>query len=162
MKILAIRVRNLASLAGEFSIEFDQEPLANAGLFAITGPTGAGKSTLLDALCLALFDHIPRLENSPGALIGRPHDAESLRERSNDVRAILRRGSGDGYAEVDFIGNDARRYRARWSVRRARGKATGNLQNQELVLTDLAANQALGRTKTEVLEQIQSRLDLTF
>ena len=53
MKILAIRLKNLASLAGPVDIDFTAEPLASAGLFAITGPTGAGKSTLLDALCLA-------------------------------------------------------------------------------------------------------------
>ncbi|MFO1372481.1 MAG: AAA family ATPase [Candidatus Competibacteraceae bacterium] len=162
MKILAIRGKNLASLAGEFSVEFDQEPLTGTGLFAITGSTGAGKSTLLDALCLALFDRIPRLTDSQGAIIGRPNEPENLREYSNDVRAILRRGSGDGYAEVEFLGNDGRRYRTRWAVRRARGSPTGKLQNQELVLTDLAANQPLGRTKTETLEQIQARLNLTF
>ena len=63
MKILAIRLKNLASLAGPFEIDFTCEPLASAGLFAITGPTGAGKSTLLDALCLALFGAVPRLNN---------------------------------------------------------------------------------------------------
>ena len=63
MKILAIRLKNLASLAGPFEIDFTAEPLASAGLFAITGPTGAGKSTLLDALCLALFGAVPRLNN---------------------------------------------------------------------------------------------------
>jgi len=63
MKILAIRLKNLASLAGPVDIDFTAEPLASAGLFAITGPTGAGKSTLLDALCLALFGTVPRLND---------------------------------------------------------------------------------------------------
>ena len=36
MKILAIRGKNLASL-GDFVLDFQQEPLASAGLFAITG-----------------------------------------------------------------------------------------------------------------------------
>ena len=40
MKILAIRLKNLASLAGPFALDFTAEPLASAGLFAITGPTG--------------------------------------------------------------------------------------------------------------------------
>ena len=62
MKILAIRGKNLASLAGEFTIDFTTEPLSSAGIFAITGATGSGKSTLLDALCLALFDKTPRTE----------------------------------------------------------------------------------------------------
>lgn len=44
MKILAIRLKNLASLAGPFEIDFTAEPLASAELFAITGPTGAGKA----------------------------------------------------------------------------------------------------------------------
>ena len=50
MKIVAIRGKNLASLEGEFMIDFTVEPLCSAGIFAITGSTGAGKSTLLDAL----------------------------------------------------------------------------------------------------------------
>lgn len=31
-------------------------------LFAIAGPTGAGKSTLLDAICLALYGAVPRVD----------------------------------------------------------------------------------------------------
>lgn len=38
MRVLAIRGRNLASLEGEFSIDFTEEPLASAGIFAISGP----------------------------------------------------------------------------------------------------------------------------
>ena len=59
MKILAIRGRNLASLEGDFELDFRQEPLLSAGIFAISGPTCSGKSTLLDALCLALFARPP-------------------------------------------------------------------------------------------------------
>ncbi len=54
MKILALRLENLASLAGPQTIDFESGALADAGLFAITGPTGAGKSTLLDA-CASRF-----------------------------------------------------------------------------------------------------------
>lgn len=39
MKILAIRGRNLASLEGDFEIDFTVEPLLSAGIFAISGPT---------------------------------------------------------------------------------------------------------------------------
>ena len=80
MKILAIRGKNLASLAGEFAIDFREEPLASAGLFAIAGPTGSGKSTLLDALCLALYNNTPRLVKAgvQGPLPdgGEPQDAD--------------------------------------------------------------------------------------
>ena len=64
MKILAIRGRNLASLEGDFEIDFTVEPLLSAGIFAISGPTGAGKSTLLDAMCLALFARTPRTDQA--------------------------------------------------------------------------------------------------
>jgi exonuclease SbcC len=66
MRILAIRGKNLASLAEPFEILLDAGALAQAGLFAITGQTGAGKSTILDALCLALYDKIPRLPDGHG------------------------------------------------------------------------------------------------
>lgn len=161
MKILAIRGKNLASLAGTFAIELDRSPLGEAGLFAITGPTGAGKSTLLDALCLALFDTVPRLPGGQGVMVGRAADPEDLRVRSTDVRAILRRGAVDGHAEVEFLGNDGNRYRARWEVRRARNKADGRLRPQEISLIDLGTQQSMGCTKTEVLELIASLLGLS-
>ena len=50
MRILAIRGKNLASLAEPFEILFNSGPLEQAGLFAITGQTGAGKSTISGCL----------------------------------------------------------------------------------------------------------------
>ncbi len=162
MRILAIRGRNLASLAGDFEMRLDAPPLADAGLFAITGPTGSGKSTTLDALCLALFDRMPRLPGGRGVEVGRADDVPESRLRSNDVRSILRRGAGEGYAEVDFRGVDGGRYRARWSVRRARERAGGRFQAQTMELRDLSSGADLSGTKTEVLDGIQARLGLTF
>ena len=95
MRILAIRGKNLASLAGEFAIDFQAEPLGSAGLFAITGPTGAGKSTLLDALCLALYEKTPRLAKARGEHIPDVGDNDVL---PADPRTILRRGAAEGYA----------------------------------------------------------------
>jgi exonuclease SbcC len=162
MKIVAIRGKNLASLEGEFSVEFEQAPLARAGLFAITGPTGAGKSTILDALCLALFDEMPRLPAGQGVLVGRADEDDSSRIKNNDVRSILRRGAADGYAEVEFVGCDNQRYLAHWEVRRARNSASGRLLAQVMTLTAIANNQLIGRTKSEVRQAIQERLGLSF
>ena len=162
MRILAIRGCNLTSLAGDFALELDQPPLDKLGLFAITGATGAGKSTLLDALCLALFDRTPRLGERGGVPVGRPEEETDARLLSNDVRGVLRRGAGEGFAEVDFLGRDGKRYRARWSVRRARRSAEGRFQAQELSLTDVATQQTFGRTKSEVLKAIEERLGLSF
>jgi exonuclease SbcC len=162
MRILAIRGRNLTSLSGDFALELDQAPLDKLGLFAITGATGAGKSTLLDAMCLALFDRTPRLGGRGGVPVGRPGEEEEDRLLSHDVRGMLRRGAAEGFAEVDFVGRDNRRYRARWSVWRARNKAEGRFRPQELSLTDVASGQSFGRTKGEVLEAIEQKLGLSF
>ncbi|MFK3969304.1 AAA family ATPase [Pseudomonas sp. NPDC087358] len=159
MKILAIRLKNLASLAGPFELDFTAEPLASAGLFAITGPTGAGKSTLLDALCLALFGAIPRLNN-----VGQSRVPEIDGDIStNDPRNLLRRGTGSGYAEVDFVGIDKRRYRARWETNRARDNATKKLQASRQTLIDLDSEQILSsQNKTEYKTLLEARLGLNF
>jgi exonuclease SbcC len=162
MRILAIRGCNLTSLAGDFALELDQPPLDKMGLFAITGATGAGKSTLLDAMCLALFDRTPRLGERGGVPVGRADEDEDARLMANDVRGVLRRGAGEGFAEVDFLGKDGRRYRARWSVWRARKLAEGRFRPQEMTLTDVATQQQFGRTKSEVLKAIEERLGLSF
>ena len=161
MKILAIRGKNLASLAGEFEINFHQEPLASAGLFAICGPTGSGKSTLLDALCLALYDKTPRLNRNRADNIELPDvGKETISHR--DPSRLLRHGTGDGYAEVDFIGNDRIEYRARWSVWRAHRRIDSPLQDTEITLQTLANEQRIGGKKGEVLKEIVKRLGLEF
>ncbi|MGM0577624.1 MAG: AAA family ATPase [Myxococcota bacterium] len=162
MKILAIRGRNLASLDGDFEVDLADGALGRVGLFAITGPTGAGKSTLLDAVCLALFDKTPRFSERGGVPVGHPGQDEELRVAAHDVRNLLRRGTGEGFAEVDFRGRDGRRYRARWSVRRANKKPGRRLQNQDVTLVDLETDRRVGRTKTDALEAIEDRLGLTF
>ncbi|WP_426057388.1 AAA family ATPase [Janthinobacterium sp. PSPC2-1] len=161
MKILNISGKNLASLAGEFEVDFQQEPLASSGLFAISGPTGAGKSTLLDALCLALYDATPRLLKVLGRGSALP-DVGKETVNAQDTRTLLRRGTPDGYAQVDFVGNDGAHYRARWSVRRSRTRAEGALQSTAMSLHQLPALQAIGGTKTEVKEEIEKRIGLSF
>lgn len=161
MKILAIRGKNLASLAGEFELRFHREPLASTGLFAICGPTGSGKSTLLDALCLALYDETPRLTRATVKGVSLPDVGEET-ITPQDPRNLLRRQASEGYAEVDFVGNDGVAYRARWSVRRARGKADGKLQNTEMLLQTLEGEQRIGGVKNEVQQAIRERLGLSF
>ncbi len=160
MKILAIRLKNLASLAGEQVIDFTAEPLASAGLFAITGPTGAGKSTLLDALCLALFGSTPRLDGA--SLLSKVPDGKD-EIGSGDERNLLRRGCASGYAEVDFVGVDGHRYRARWEVKRAREKVDGRLQASSQSLLDLDREQLLASgKKREFKELLEAKLGLTL
>lgn len=163
MKILAIRGRNLASLAGHFEVDFTKAPLDRAGLIAITGPTGAGKTTLLDAMCLALFDRTPRFANRGGVVIGGASDDPTAGIKANDVRGILRHGAVEGWAEVEFRGVDERVFRARWEVRRARAKTEGRIQAQHLELLDgVTGRPIVADRKQDVLEAIEQRLGLDF
>jgi exonuclease SbcC len=110
MRILAIRFKNLNSMAGEWEVDFTDPAYTSDGIFAITGPTGAGKTTLLDAMCLALYRQTPRLGD--------------ITVSSNE---IMTRQTGECFAEVTFSTQHGR-YRAHWSQHRARKQPDGKLQ----------------------------------
>jgi len=148
MKILSLRLKNLNSLKGEWKIDFAAEPFIDNGLFVITGPTGAGKTTLLDAICLALYHRTPRMS--------------SLSINTNE---LMTRHCADCLAEVEFEVKGVR-YRAFWSQRRARDKASGDLQQPkaELVQVDpvSGAGQILTSRLTEKLQLTESLTGLDF
>lgn len=150
MKILRLRLKNLNSLKGEWTVDFTQPPLARngeCGLFAITGPTGAGKSTLLDAICLALYHQTPRLDK--------------ISASDND---IMTRHTADCLAEVEFAITDGPRqgsYRAFWSQRRARDKADGALQAPKVELATLDGRILASQAK-EKLDLIKDISGLDF
>lgn len=161
MKILAIRGRNLASLEGDFEIDFTVEPLLSAGIFAISGPTGAGKSTLLDAMCLALFARTPRTDQAKENNV-KLQDVSNEQLSQSDPRFLLRRGTASGFAEVDFMALNGHRYRARWSVARARDKENGRLQNPRLVLSNLDKEEEEQGTRSDLQARIIELIGLTF
>jgi exonuclease SbcC len=160
MKILAIRGKNLASLEGEFEIDFTVAPLQSAGIFAITGPTGSGKSTLLDALCLALFDQTPR--NKQASSTVKIGDVKEEKITQSDSRNLLRRGTSEGYAEVDFVALNGDRFRSKWSVRRSRGKVDGRLQATDFRLMNLTTDTEEQGRKTDLLNRVVELIGLTF
>ncbi len=106
MKILSITFKNLNSIKGHQTIDFEQPPLADAGLFAITGDTGAGKTTILDALTLGLY--------------GRVH-------RNKNEEEVMTYGEGECSAEVVFRSKRGL-FMADWKLVRARSKPDGKLQ----------------------------------
>lgn len=164
MRILAIRGQALASLVEPFELLLDRGPLEQIGLFSICGPTGAGKSTILDAMCLALFGETPRLQGRSKSKIGRvAQGKDDYRLSDKDPRALLSRGRGQAFAEVEFLGVDNQRYRSRWSVRRSRLSATGRVQKASLELFRMSDGSSMsdGRaSRTQV--EIQERLGLSF
>jgi exonuclease SbcC len=162
MRILRITVNNIASLSGTHTVDFTRDPLRSAGLYSISGATGAGKSTLLDALCLALYDATPRLNQ-----VGRLAELANG-EKQSDPRNLLRRGAGEGFAEVAFVGVDGQSWTSRWRVRRSRRSAEGSLQSVEMTLyhghipAGGEGTVAEGGKKTQVLKSIEGKIGLTF
>ncbi len=157
MKILRLSLHNLASLTGTHHIDFESSPLAHAGLIAITGKTGAGKSTLLDAMCLALYNEIPRLKGATGSL----KDAGGQDVSIKDSKNILRRGCVHGFAELEFIALDSKRYMARWEIKRARQKVDGNLKVDRYVKC-LDDDTTLTQKISEVTPLIEKLVGLSF
>jgi len=144
MKLLTLRLLNIQSLQGEWEINFDQEPLSSAGIFAITGDTGAGKTTILDAITLALY--------------GKTH-------RNNHVDDVISYNTAECYAELVFE-NKAQQIMAKWSRRRARGKVEGKLQevNREVSILNSKTKEydVLATKIKDVDEQVAALSGLDF
>ncbi|MGE8530330.1 MAG: SbcC/MukB-like Walker B domain-containing protein [Acinetobacter guillouiae] len=158
MKILSIRLKNLASLSGEHFIDFESEPLTSAGLVAIVGKTGAGKSTILDAMCLALFNKIPRLKDSDGKL----QDVDGSELLTNSPLTVLRRGTAHGFAELCFVAQDQKHYLARWELKRSREKADGKLQSVQRYLKCLTDGTVVADKAKAVESAIYKITQLSF
>ncbi|MCU7697186.1 AAA family ATPase [Acinetobacter sp. AYS6] len=158
MKILSIRIKNLASLSDEHFIDFESAPLAHAGLIAIVGKTGAGKSTILDAMCLALFNRVPRLKDSDGKL----KDVDGSELLTNSPLTVLRRGTGHGFAELCFIAQDQKRYLARWEIKRARENPNGKLQSVQRHIKCLTDGVVLADKAKAVDEKVKQITQLSF
>lgn len=140
MKILKVTIRNLNSLKGDHVVEFGKDPLASAGLFAITGPTGSGKTTILDAITLALFGKAARYGNEPS-----PED-------------VMTRGAVDCSAEVTFEVKKGV-FIAQWSLARARGKLEGKIQNARRCVMS-AAGKIIADQVKEVNGKVEDLLGL--
>ena len=148
MKICKLKLKNLNSFREEIDIDFENPPLDDASLVAITGPTGAGKTTLLDAICVALYGKTPRLSSTG----------------NQNPNHLISHGEEEGFAEVLFIANGTR-YLATWSAKQ-NGSPTVKLSYADdgKLITDKLSTRgkSLGSSQNTVSEEVKSFLGLDF
>jgi len=152
MKIISLRFANLNSLPGPYHIRFDAAPLADTGLFAITGPTGAGKSTLLDAIAVGLYGRVPRHDRQVGEMVSRQ--------------------APSAFSEVEFEVHETNadtgltrrvRYRSRWEVKRkTRGDDKGGLGQDAMTLVFSPSGEAVISGKEAVPTKVSELSGLDF
>jgi len=144
LKILAIRLTNLNSLAGSWEIDLTASDFASAGIFAIVGATGAGKSTILDAVSLALYGRTPR-----------------IRQISKSANDLMTHNKGQCSAELEFISARGH-FRCHWSQHRARRLPTGELQQPRHEISDAATGKVLETKMKEVARKVVELTGMDF
>ncbi len=146
MKINKIYLKNINSFKGEHLIDFGINPLSNAGLFAIVGPTGAGKSTLLDAITLALFNRIPRF------------DKKVSKDLVGAGGSILTRGERECSVEVEYTSKSGT-YISKWWISINKNN---NLNDYGMEVVDKNTDLPITHKKTEVPEKNQQIIGLSY
>jgi len=147
MRIDKISFKNINSLQGEHAVDFSVDPLKNAGIFAIIGPTGSGKSTLLDVITLALYNQVPRIS------------AKSISDTVVEATgSILTRNTDDAYATIEYTTRTGS-YISTWSIRRNRN---GKLVSPHMDLVDKKDGKALDLKKSQVPGENERLIGLSY
>ena len=142
MKILNIFFKNINSLEGEGRIYFDQGPIAESGIFAITGPNGSGKSSVLDVITLGLYGETFRFDK-PAA-------------------HVMTKQTSECFAQVEFaLGEE--RFRSSWEVKRTDidGESAALLPQMTLSRLD-EQNEVLAETPSQVRLRIAELTGMDF
>ena len=157
MKLQKLTIHNLASIM-DAEINFDAAPLNSKDLFLITGKTGSGKSTILDAICLALYARTPRLTNAKATeeIIGAM-DGVKINKPEN----LLRRGTAEGYAALEFVGNNDVRYEAKWIVSRAYKRLDGKISVTR-ALKNVDTDYDFGSKIVDIEDELRRAIGLTY
>ncbi|MDD4915670.1 MAG: SbcC/MukB-like Walker B domain-containing protein [Methylococcales bacterium] len=136
MRILNIHFKNINSLEGEGRVSFDQGPIADSGVFAITGPNGSGKTSILDVITLGLYGETFRFDKP--------------------AQHIITKHANDSFAVVEFA-FDGEKYRSAWQVRRDQAAMP------DMTLTRLnGGNEVLAETPYQVRNYIAELTGMDF
>lgn len=140
MRLIRLRVRNIASLKGEHTVYFAgiQE---HSPLFAITGETGSGKSTILNSIGLALYGKVYKTNVNQT-------DVVTLGEKEGQIELIFQ------VAQKYYIAD----WRAK--VRKQNGELLKAPQTQRVV--HLLEGEDFNSTRQEVVESVDKLLNLDF
>ena len=148
MKICKLKLKNLNSFREPIDLDFENPPLDDASLVAITGPTGSGKTTLLDAICVALYGKTPRLSG----------------QGSQNPNHLISHGEKEGFAEVIFMANGIR-YLGTWSAKqKGSPKVALFYADDHKLITDKLSTRgkSLGSSQKTVSEEVEAILGLDF
>ena len=141
MKILNIHFKNINSLEGEHSVDFELAPFTDTGVFAITGPNGSGKSSILDVITLGLYGETFRFN--------RPADH------------VMTQQTTDCFATIEFS-LEGEKYRSNWSAQRATDDANHALLPIEMSLYRYSDGKILAETPQQVCTQIADITGMNF
>lgn len=142
MRILNIYYKNINSLEGEGRLDFDQGPIAESGVFAITGPNGSGKSSILDVITLGLYGETFRFDKP--------------------AEHVITKQASESFAQVEFL-LGGERFRSSWQVSRPAASSEDQLLRPEMSLMRMdGEQQLLAETPNLVRNQIAELTGMDF
>ena len=147
MRIDRITFKNINSFIGEHTVDFSQNPLNDAGIFAIIGPTGSGKSTLLDVITLALYNQVPRIS------------AKSITDTVVEATgSILTRNTDNAMASIEYTTRSGS-YISTWTIRKNRN---GKLVSPHMDLVDKKIGKPMDLKKSQVPGENEKIIGLSY